>query len=242
MSTVGNWRGPNIVKDGLVLYLDAGSPNSFPLINQSTTWKDISGNANNGVLTNGPTFNSTNGGSIMFDGVNDYVNLGNVLNFERTDSFTFSTWVNINNTSTPRAFISKTSNTVLRGYFFGANTNNSIIFILRNTINTNQLFISTPSFPFTNTWKNFTVTYDGNSNPSGVSIYVDSILQSNIITTNNLTSTIINTDNLNIGARTSTGGLSYFFGNIAQTQIYNRALSSSEILQNFNVTRSRFGI
>jgi hypothetical protein len=202
----------------------------------------LSGNNKNGTLTNGPTFNSGNGGSIVFDGVNDYVNLGNILNFERIDSFTFSTWVKVNNVSAPRAFISKTSNTVLGGYFFGANTNGSIIFILRNTINTNQLFISTPSFLFNNIWKNFTVTYDGSSNPSGVSIYVDSILQSNIITTNNLTSTIVNNDNLNIGARTSTGGLSYFFGNIAQTSIYNRALTTAEVLQNYNATKGRFGL
>jgi hypothetical protein len=238
MSTVGG--GVNIVTNGLVLYLDASNTKSY--VSGSTTWNDVSRSGNTGTLTNGPTFNSGNGGSIVFDGSNDFVNLGNILNFERIDSFTFSTWVKVNDVSTPRPFISKTSNTSLVGYFFGANTDNSIIFILRNTINTNQLFISTSSFSFTNIWKNFTVTYDGSSNPSGVSIYVNSILQSNIITTNNLTSTIVNNDNLNIGARTSTGGLSYFFGNISQTSIYNRALSASEVLQNYNATKSRFGL
>ena len=58
MSTVGNWRGPSIVKDGLVLYLDAGSPNSY-FNKTSTTWKDMSGSASNGTLINGPTYDST---------------------------------------------------------------------------------------------------------------------------------------------------------------------------------------
>jgi hypothetical protein len=72
MSTVsGGWDGPPIVKNGLVLYLDAGSPNSFYPLTAGTTWKDISGNTNNSTLTNGPTYNSANGGSIVFDGADD---------------------------------------------------------------------------------------------------------------------------------------------------------------------------
>ncbi len=73
MSTVGNWRGPNIVKDGLVFYLDAGSPNSFYPPTAGATWKDTSGNGHIGTLTNGPTYDSANGGTIVFDGVDDYV-------------------------------------------------------------------------------------------------------------------------------------------------------------------------
>ena len=72
------WRGPNIVKDGLVLYLDAGSPNSYPLINSSTTWKDISGNANNSSLVNTPTFSTTVGGAFTFNGTNQYIDCGNL--------------------------------------------------------------------------------------------------------------------------------------------------------------------
>jgi hypothetical protein len=60
-----------IVTDGLVLYLDAGNVKSYPTT--GTTWTDLVG-VNNGVLTNGPTFNPSNGGSIVFDGTNDYVN------------------------------------------------------------------------------------------------------------------------------------------------------------------------
>jgi hypothetical protein len=68
------FTGPNIVTDGLVLYLDAANQKSYP--GTGTTWNDLSGNGNNGTLVNGPTFNSDNNGSIVFDGVDDYVNFG----------------------------------------------------------------------------------------------------------------------------------------------------------------------
>lgn len=61
-----------IVTDGLVLALDAADTNSYT--SGSTTWRDMSGNGNNSTLTNGPTFDSGNGGSIVFDRVDDYAN------------------------------------------------------------------------------------------------------------------------------------------------------------------------
>ena len=63
------WRGPNIVKNGLVLYLNAGSPNSFYSPTAGTTWKDISGLTNNGTLFNGASYSTADGGSISFDGI-----------------------------------------------------------------------------------------------------------------------------------------------------------------------------
>ena len=72
---MGFYRGPKIVTNGLVLYLDAANKKSYP--GTGTTWTDLSGLGNNGTLTNGPTFNSANGGSIVFDGVDDYVSVAN---------------------------------------------------------------------------------------------------------------------------------------------------------------------
>ena len=65
--------GPDLVQNGLVLALDASDRNSYP--GSGTTWRDMSGNSNNGTLTNGPTFNSANGGSIVFDGSDDYAQI-----------------------------------------------------------------------------------------------------------------------------------------------------------------------
>jgi hypothetical protein len=53
-------KGPNVVREGLVLHLDAGTTRSYP--GSGTTWNDLSGSENTGTLTNGPTFNSANGG------------------------------------------------------------------------------------------------------------------------------------------------------------------------------------
>ena len=81
-----------IVTDGLVLSLNAADRNSYP--GSGTTWTDTSGNGNNGTLTNGPTFNSGNGGYIQFDGTNDRVDIAdaNSLDFG-TGGFTILVWV-----------------------------------------------------------------------------------------------------------------------------------------------------
>ena len=67
---------PRIVTDGLVLYLDAANQRSYP--GSGTTWSDISRGGNNGTLVNGPTFDPGNGGSIVFDGVDDYVSIPDI--------------------------------------------------------------------------------------------------------------------------------------------------------------------
>ena len=67
---MGLSHSPSLVMNGLVLCLDAGNSKSYP--GTGTTWTDLSGNGNNGTLTNGPTYSSANGGSLVFDGTNDY--------------------------------------------------------------------------------------------------------------------------------------------------------------------------
>ncbi len=91
----------NIVKDGLVLCLDAAKRDSYSGV--GTDWNDISGFRNNGVLTNGPTFNTDNGGSIVFGGLDDYVLVPNIS--IGTKTFTIDTWFNINGNQTTNAAI-----------------------------------------------------------------------------------------------------------------------------------------
>jgi hypothetical protein len=67
--------GPDLVQDGLILALDAADKNSYK--GTGTLWNDLSGNVNNGTLTNGPSFNNSNGGTISFDGTDDYVSITN---------------------------------------------------------------------------------------------------------------------------------------------------------------------
>ena len=82
---------PKTVTDGLLLSFDAANTKSYP--KSGTTWSDLSGNGNTGTLTNGPTFNSANGGSIVFDGVDDYVNVANASSLN-SSAQTISVWYN----------------------------------------------------------------------------------------------------------------------------------------------------
>ena len=82
---MGAAAGPDIIEDGLILCLDAGNRQSYA--GSGTVWRDLVG-SNNGTLTNSPTFNSANAGSIVFDGVNDYVSITNNSTLRPTNELT----------------------------------------------------------------------------------------------------------------------------------------------------------
>ena len=227
MSTVnGGWRGPNIVKDGLVFYLDAGSPTSFPLVNQSTIWKDISGNGYTGTLTNDPTFTPANGGSIVFDGTNDYV--PTTYNTALTD-FTAGVWFNSTNVSGYQRVLDKSFDT---GFWIGRNTTlaNSWGGGVCEGVSPYGRFITLTD----NQWHYIVSRRLGTTH----TILGDGI--SNTIS-GTVPSTSLSTNILALG-REYYMGPSIFKGNISIVHIYNRALSDQEILQNFNTTRARFGV
>ena len=89
-------NGPRIVTDGLVIYVDAGNSKSYP--GTGTSWYDISGSGNDGTLINDVGFNSDNGGSLVFDGVNDYVNCGSISS-QFTANVTAETWIYLSSQS-----------------------------------------------------------------------------------------------------------------------------------------------
>lgn len=228
MSTVNGGPG-NIVTNGLVLYLDAANYNSYT--SGSTTWRDLSGNGFNGTLTNGPTYNSANVGSIAFDGVNDYVDLGGSLILKPTTSITVSTWIRFN------AMVADVR--ALSDWHQNGATDRWIFYITNS--NTIQWYLLTNSFasavPFSpvllNTWYNFTGVYDGISQI----FYVNGVFHNSTPKTGNM-NTSTTTQPVRLGGQVTAGG--YHNGNISTTLIYNRALSATEILQNFNATRARF--
>jgi hypothetical protein len=237
MSTVGG--GVNIVTDGLVLYLDAANTKSYP--GSGTTWTDVSKGGNNGTLTNGPTFNSANGGSIVFDGVNDTVNCGNILNIG-LNSLTVSCWVKINSGTGIIGVIGKTSARSYVGrYSIFIETNNILAFFQP----ADNKVIQTPVTPYIDgKFHNITMVID---RVSFMRLYIDSISVGTPIdigaTSNiNLSNS---TDNLYIGSYGSSNGQSpiYFLnGSIPIVSIYNRALTAQEVLQNYNATKTRFGL
>jgi len=244
MSTIdGGWRGPNIVKDGLVLYLDAGSPNSY-YGGVGTVWKDMSGNGNNGTLTNGPTFNSSNGGSIVLDGVDDYVNItqNTLYRFVNTQPFSLSVWVRCTSTSGFVSLIAYSLAGDNRGYYLSIDLNvlrtNSFLFDYYDG-NAFRGIQGTNNSVTINSWINLVATSSSNS-VNDMKVYQNGLLTSFTNRGTGTPNTInYNSLSLQIGARGSSG---YFKGNISQTLIYNRALTSQEVSQNFNATRARFGI
>ena len=222
-------NGPTVITNGLVLALDAGDRNSYN--SGSLTWFDLTG-TNNGTLTNGPTFNSGSGGSIVFDGVDDYVNIPNnaALN---SNIGTVSIWFNY--TSAPGNGSVILGKTDINGSFNGLGIS---IYqgslggqIKGNGAPTTNISGSSIS---TNTWYNYIIKYT-----SGVSY--SSYLNGSLIGTNTLLAFTFSTQPLRL-ARSVDTYWSTFGGQIPNVQIYNRALSSTEVLQNYNATKGRFGL
>ena len=219
----------NIVTQGLVLDLDAAIKGSYP--GTGSIWTDVSNNGNNGTLINGPTFSSADYGSIVFDGVDDYVSCGNVL-FNNVSAVTISIWVNIQSFNNGNTIISKGaqgegSNTTFAAWIISSSSIRNRFF---NSTGTSGL-VDTGTLS-QNTWYNLTWTYNG----SAITVYTNSIVGETAALSGPLKT---NTNPLNI-ARS-------IYGNNTQmicsgTQIYNRALSQAEITQNFNALRGRYGI
>lgn len=228
MSTVHGGQG-NIITNGLVLNLDAANPRSYPPPYNGTTWTDLSGNSNNGTLTNGPTFNSGNGGSIVFDGSNDFVSTN--YNIALTD-FTFCMWFKAPDSTNPQSIRLMDKN-YITGMWLGKNANNGAPNSWGGGIKE-----SAPPYgiylTLTDGQWHFLVSIRSGTTHT---LYGDGISNT---TSNTVSATALSTGNMAIGS--VNGGGSYFKGNIAQTTIYNRALSASEVLQNYNATRARFGL
>ena len=235
MSTLSG--GPNIVTNGLVLNLDAANTKSYP--GSGTTWTDISRGGNNGTLTNGPTFNSGNGGSIVFDGTNDYVNLSTTLNFSNynTSGFTISFWIKLNSpTQTNKYLFSKLNN---------AGTDNQFSIVYGYVGNTYELYsaavngasqnIRTNSQISVNDTNWHNLTYSVGATTTG---YLDNIVK---FTNTYVSLTYISSSNNNYLTTFDTAG-QHLNSNIATMYLYNRILTASEILQNYNATKTRFGL
>jgi hypothetical protein len=215
----------DVVKNGLVLYLDAANSKSY--VSGSNTWFDLSGNNNSGSLTNGPTFSSDGKGSIVFDGTNDYVNLGNILNF--TSSFTVELYFNASAWNDEWVGLLTKGDTAWRIHRLAVDTPIKINF----TVTGLSSVVNTASTINTNIWYHLVCVYNGTQ----LLIYLNGSLDA----TQNVTGTpSTNTKNLAVGWNADFSGRRFFNGKIPVVKIYNRALSPAEILENYNATKGRF--
>jgi len=230
-----------IVTNGLVLNLDSSRLSSYP--NAGTTWYDISGNGNNGTMTNGPIFGTASGGTITFDGVNDYIDFGDVLDMG-TKSYTINMWVKLNNTNT-QTFLSKALAGMQNYRFAIGITNNKLYtFVQGNSPGQDATPYGTTTLPL-NTWFMATFVIDRSSSISMYYNGVNDVLASNgtISQWNGLD--FQSNNPLRIGCYTGSDNstpISFINGAIGITQVYDRVLSQSEITQNYNATKSRFGL
>lgn len=238
---------PPIVTNGLVLNLDAANMKSYP--KSGTTWNDLSGFNNSGSLTNGPTFNSTNGGSIVFDGVDDYVSLGTSFSNLIISSTTISFWIyrstvyNTSNTSTAESLFSMYTDDNNRGAVYFSNDTGYVGRLANLLVDGGGL----PGRVYTqqNSWSIGWYNIVAVRAPSNYKIYVNGIDMPLTVVSNTATRAFT-TNPIHTGIANSyystVGFYTYFPGNISNTLIYNRALSPSEVQQNYNAQKSRFNL
>jgi len=215
---MGTNYNPRIVTSGLVLAFDAGNVKSYP--GTGTTWSDMSGNGNTGTLTNGPTYSSTNGGSIVFDGVDDKVDMSTSLG--TLSNYTVCFWAN-RGTENRMAF----STIDATFYWYGDNswryTHGGVA---------GEYYYTKPTSIPISTWGYYVVVYNG----SKVVIYRQGIYQGEQATTG--------TANFSSGLRIGwwSSNTYAFLGNIANVSFYNTALSAANVQQNYTALSGRYGI
>jgi hypothetical protein len=231
MSTVQGGQG-NIVTNGLVLNLDAANPRSYPQPYNGTTWTDLSGLGNNGTLVSGSAYTGSNGGSIVFDGVDDYASISSNALLNTPNGFTCELWIKFNNTNTCTPFHKDFVYTIRR-------TSTSLQWADGTNWSYANWSATSPSFVYdtndTSKWYHIVVT----KLDTLVTFYIygQNVVQK-IFGTSGVGAG--NTNPVTIGSYN--GSSAFANSNIAITRIYNRALNPSEVLQNFNATRARFGI
>ena len=215
-------RGGGIVTSGLVMHLDAGNAASYP--GSGTAWTDLSGSGNNGTLTNGPTYSAADGGQIVFDGTNDFVACGNAASLQTTP-VTLEVW-----------FKSPNTNTGVR-YLFGKESAHSLVTDAKILCAVDEGAVirrSTGVDVCDNTWRQVVLVTSGTGSNNSI-VYINS---SAVLTT----TTSIQNQSLGVTVGAIATGSFASIGSVAILRYYNRAFLPSEVLQNWNTNRGRFGI
>jgi len=248
MATRYNYTG-GIVTDGLVLHLDAAKRDSYP--GSGTTWYDLSGNGNDGTLTNGPTFSGVaKDASVVFDGADDFVSIADndIFSFgDGTNNFakSVSFWFKAHDAShTVQSIVAKDNYSGQREWNMGIYIGNRLRFFLKGDLNGSlQHGRETGAILQSNVWHNCVCTFDGIAlDSSRMKIYIDGnredIYNSSF---NNSEGQVCQngTAPLTIGKSHP----SYLFdGDFGNLIIYNRELTASEITQNYNALKGRYGL
>lgn len=235
--------GNNIVRDGLVLHLDAADRKSYP--GSGNIWFDRSGYQNNFTLFNTPSFSSSNGGNIVFNGSAQYASSTSTLNLSPYNQITVEIWFIPSNALEKLVFEHSANwNTNVGGFGLASNSNGGGTLSTQCHTNSSN---GGRSYDFTCGTTQYSChvnIFSKIADSTGRLSYVNSNLlpfAAGWLTTTQTSSTnAFRNDTMYLAAR---GGSGFFFaGSMAIFKIYNRKLSASEISQNFNATRKRFNI
>ena len=226
-----------IVTDGLILNLDAANRKSF--VSGSTSWYDLSGGRNTGTL-NGPTgglpsYSSANGGYISFDGTDDYVDCGNnsIIN-TAVNTCTINVWFKQTTSASYKFLTSKGPSDANENFVLTVGYTNSKLYF---DVGGGGPYVDITYSYSLNTWYNICATHNRVGGSSTLLIYINGILIPGTVASPTLTP-ITNSSNFTIGS--GRGNTLNFPGNIANVSLYNRALSATEVLQNYNALKNRY--
>ena len=224
---------PSIVTSGLVMYLDAANRKSY--VSGSNSWRDLSNNDNTSTLINSPGFSNNGRGTIVFDGTNDYVNCGQGSSIQLTTNITVESWFYISSSPSDWVRIVGTgsssggaNNRTFGLWYYGPNR---YLLWQRYGGSDPGIYVTTTQLSL-NTWYHVVATTSGDAH----------VLYLNTVSIGTATAGgpwAWSNENVTIGYA---GFHTYHNGYIANVKLYNRGLSATEILQNFNATRGRFGI
>lgn len=222
-----------IVTNGLILHLDAGNSTSYP--KSGSTWSDISGNNRIATLVNTPTYSTSNGGILGFDDASlEYASIPNIGDLS---VWTVESWIRLTTLLTNKVTAVVTNQYDLSTKLnFSIGTNNAPTNYNLAAGFFNGAWRTTTGFaPTTNVWYQVVGTYDG----SVIRQYVNGIASGGTL---NYVGTPQSGGEIRIMRRWDDGLLASNFcdGDLSNIKIYNRALSSTEVLQNYNALKNRF--
>ena len=226
---------PSIVTDNLVFCLDAANTKSYP--GSGTDWKDLSGQGNNGTLTNSPTYvPNSNGGYFDFDGTDEYINANTAL----PDSFfqgnsTISFWIyfnTIDSDSQGQAVLHHGTNSNANGFHIMQRDSKIRLSLWGPSLTSASTFSAS-------TWYNLTITHNNTTN--ACVIYINGSLDAS----DTLSATYTGSgNNCRIAGPIIEGGVYHdeLDARIAQVLCYDKILTAAEVLQNYNAHKGRFGL
>ena len=191
---------------------------------------DSSGNNRNGTLVNMEDADWIAGklnNALQFDGVNEYINCGDIANFERTESFSVDFWIKTSSTNTSQIVGRRSSIAPATQGWDVLIVAGVTAITLSNNATSNALSVRSTTTINSNTWRHIAITYNGTSLASGVSIYIDGVKETSYnIIVNTLTASITNSANCAIGSRNA---LDWFYaGSVDELAIYTKVLSQSD--------------